>query len=42
MRPNFASSESVKYTACVGQIINKFEQKDVHIGPTQNCYSKIR
>ncbi len=36
MRPNFISLESVKNIACVGEATNKFEQKEVHIGPTQN------
>ena len=37
MGPNFISLESVKNIACVDQKTNKFEQKEVHIGPTQNC-----
>ena len=37
MGPNFISPESVKNIACVGQKTNKFEQKEVHIRPTQNC-----
>ena len=36
-KPNFISLESVKNIACVGQTTNQFEQKEVHIGPTQNC-----
>jgi hypothetical protein len=37
MRPNLISPESVKNIACVGHTTNKFEQKEVHTGPTQNC-----
>jgi hypothetical protein len=37
MSPNFISLESVKNIVCVGQERKKFKQKDVHIGPTQNC-----
>ena len=37
MRLNFISLESVKNSAYVGQKTNKFEQKEVHIEPTQNC-----
>ena len=37
MGPNFISPELVKIIACVGKKINKFEQEEVQIGPTQNC-----
>ncbi len=37
MRLNFVSLESVKNNAYDGQETNKFEQKEVHIEPTQNC-----
>ena len=37
MGPNFTSLESVKNIACIGQKINKFELKEVHIGPTQTA-----
>ncbi len=40
MGSNFISLESVKNVACVGQKTNKFEQKEVYIGPTQNCVKK--
>jgi hypothetical protein len=42
MRPNSVSPELVKNIACVDQKINKFEQKEVHIGPTQNCLKEMR
>ncbi len=40
MGRNFISLESVKIIACVGRKTNKFEQKEVYIGPTQNRYKK--
>ena len=40
MRPNFISPKSVKNIACVGHKIIKFEQKEVHVVPTQNCLKK--
>jgi hypothetical protein len=40
MRPNSISPESGKNIACVGQTTNKFEQKEVRIGPTQKCLKK--
>ena len=38
----FLSLESVNNIACVGWKIDKFEQKEVHGGPTQNYLKNIR
>jgi hypothetical protein len=37
MGPNPTSWELVKNNACVGSKREKLEQKEVHIGPTENC-----
>ncbi len=39
---NLTIPESGKNIACVGQKINKFDCKEVHIGPTQNCFKKLK
>ena len=35
--PDFISLESMKSIACVDKKTNKFEYKEVHIRPIQNC-----